>query len=128
MSSKHIGLFLKVAAIALVGMGVHYYVLSVIMPGAIFLIPIWSIYAFNAIMVAAIIAIVLHYAAKKSEKLFYIFLAYTLLKMLLAVVFLLPLFVQESAYETAEVANFFIPYFGFLVLEVFTLFDFLKKT
>lgn len=128
MNSKHIKLYFKVAAIALVAMGVHYYVLSVVMPEAIFLIPIWSIYAFNAVMVAAIIGIVIYYAAKKSEKLFYIFLAYTLLKMLLAVVFLLPLFVQESAYETAEVANFFIPYFGFLVLEVFTLFDFLKKT
>ena len=128
MNSKQLGLYLKVTAIALVGMGVHYYVLSVIMPEAIFLIPIWSIYAFNAVLVGAIIAIVMHYAAKKSDKLFYIFLAYTLLKMVLAIVFLLPLFVQESAYETAEVANFFIPYFGFLILEVFILFDFLKKT
>ena len=128
MNNSKFAPYLKLAALSLVGMAVHYYILSVLLPDAQFLIPIWTIYLFNAVLVGVIIGIIQHYAAKKSQQIFYIFLAYTIVKMLLAVVFLLPLFVNESTHETVEVANFFIPYFAFLTFEVFTLFNFLKKT
>lgn len=127
MNQSTLAPYLKLLALAAVLMGVHYYILSVVMPDAEFLISIWSIYLFNIVAVASILGIVGYYSQKKNPRIFYIFLVYTVVKMLLAIVFLLPLFLNESAHETAEIFNFFGPYFAFLTYEVFALYKFLKN-
>ncbi|HZH69909.1 MAG TPA: hypothetical protein VFD80_05630, partial [Flavobacteriaceae bacterium] len=54
------------------------------------------------------------------DKVFVAFMAATLVKMLLALVFLLPVLINKGPNPTADVLNFFIPYFVFLAFEVFT--------
>jgi len=56
------------------------------------------------------------------------FLSLTIVKMGLVIVLLLPLFLKKSDHTQLEVFNFFIPYFLFLGLEIFSLNKFLQKS
>lgn len=55
------------------------------------------------------------------------FMVGTLIKMVLALVFLLPLFLKKSDTKTLEALNFFIPYFLFLAFEIFSINTFLLR-
>jgi hypothetical protein len=107
--------------------GIHYYILSQFFEGTLHF-PIWTIYAFNAVLVF-VVYLVLSYKNKQgSEKMYNMFLGLTMLKMVLAIVFLLPLFFGKSNHSQLEVINFFIPYFLFLTFEIFSLNKFLQKS
>lgn len=107
--------------------GIHYYILSQFFDGELHF-PIWTIYAFNAVLVF-IVYLVLNISNKRgSDKMYQIFLGLTMLKMALAVVFLLPLFFGKSNHTQLEVINFMIPYFLFLGFEIFSLNKFLQKS
>ena len=106
--------------------GIHYYILSQFFDGKLHF-PIWVIYAFNAILVCIVYAVLNYNKNHNSEKMYQLFLVLTLLKMVLAVVFLLPLFFGKSDHAQLEVINFFIPYFLFLAFEIFNLNKFLQK-
>jgi len=54
-------------------------------------------------------------------------MGFTLLKMILAIVFLLPVFLSETENKQPDVFNFFIPYFLYLFFEVYSLTTFLQK-
>ena len=87
---------------------IHFYIISQFFDGELYF-PIWIIYAFNAILVFAVYAVLNYQNKKGSEKMYQTFLGLTLLKMVLAVVFLLPLFFGKSDHAQLEVINFFIP-------------------
>jgi len=73
--------------------------------------------------------LVLNYISnKKSDKILQYFLGLTILKMGLAIVFLLPLFFGKSQHSQLEIINFFIPYFLFLAFEIFSLNKFIQKS
>jgi hypothetical protein len=52
----------------------------------------------------------------------------TLLKMILAVLFLLPLLFSDFENKQADVFNFFIPYFLFLAFEILSVLRILKSS
>jgi hypothetical protein len=83
---------------------------------------------FNAVLVLAVYSIITYKNRQGSKKMYQLFLGLTVLKMILAVVFLLPLFLGKSAHAQLEVINFFIPYFLFLGFEIFNLNKFLQKS
>ncbi|MGB0949144.1 MAG: hypothetical protein ACPGU0_03440, partial [Marinirhabdus sp.] len=56
------------------------------------------------------------------------FLIATLIKMVLAVIFLLPLMYGKTVHSKIEAINFFLPYFFFLGFEMYNLNKFLKET
>ena len=89
--------------------------------------PIWTIYIFNAVLVCIVYFILNYKVKQKSESILNFFLGLTMLKMGLAIVFLLPLFFGKSDHSQLEVINFFIPYFLFLAFEIFSLNKFLQK-
>jgi hypothetical protein len=103
--------------------GIHFYILSQFFEGTLYF-PIWIIYIFNAVLVFVVFSVIRFKAQQKSDK----FLGLTILKMVLAIVFLLPLFFEKSEHTQLEVINFFIPYFLFLAFEIFSLNRFLQKS
>lgn len=106
--------------------GVHFYIITQFFEGNLYF-PIWSIYIFNAALVFGVFLILNYKATQGSEKMYQLFLGLTILKMILAIVFLLPLFFGKSEHTQLEVINFFIPYFLFLTFEIFSLNKFLQK-
>ena len=100
---------------------VHYYIIFSFFSEYDLYFPLWSIYAFNAVMVFIVFNFISYKVSKGSEKVLSLFLTLTLAKMVFAIVFLLPLFAGKSNFIKTEVINFFIPYFVFLAFEIFHL-------
>lgn len=106
---------------------IHLYLIAQFFEGVLYF-PIYTIYAFNLIVVGVVYLIISHKIRKGAKSIYGTFLVSTLIKMILAIVFLLPLFFGKSEHSQLEVINFFIPYFFFLGFEVFWLNKFLQKT
>jgi hypothetical protein len=107
--------------------GIHYYILNQFFEGKLFF-PIWTIYVFNAVLVLLVFVVITYKYKQRSKLIFQLFLGLTALKMILAIVFLLPLFMGKSNHLQIEIFNFFIPYFLFLGFEIFGLNKFLQKS
>ena len=118
---------LKFLALAVVLFGAHWYVIFQFfldLP-TYFSIPV--IYIFNALMVIVVLSIVILKVSKGYKTGYKLFMILTLVKMLLAIVFLLPLFFGKAVNPKVDVINFFIPYFFFLAFEIWTLNVFYQK-
>jgi len=118
---------IKLIGFAIFLFAIHYYILSQFFDGALHF-PIWTIYVFNAVMVFLVYSIITYKNRQGSKKMYQLFLGLTTLKMILAIIFLLPLFLGKSEHAQLEVVNFFIPYFLFLGFEIFSLNKFLQKS
>jgi len=105
---------------------IHFYIIYQFFEGQLYF-PIWTIYVFNVVLVCAVYFILNYKYKQKSKSILNFFLGLTMLKMILAIVFLLPLFFGKSDHSQLEVINFFIPYFLFLAFEIFSLNKFLQR-
>lgn len=77
-----------------------------------------SIYAFH-IIVSLLIGIVLIYISKIDfDRVGFAFMALSILKMLAAILFLLPIIRAKQEEVLPDVVNFFIPYFLYLTFEI----------
>ena len=121
---EYIGIWLL---FSLLLFGAHYYILYNFASGKDFYFPLWSIYLFNSVSALCIYFAVKMQFARNIEKTYQLFLGLTLLKMFLAIIFLLPLFLGKSDYKKWEAFNFFIPYFLFLIFEILSLNIFFKN-
>jgi len=126
MIKETISFAIRLLIFATLLFGVHFYIISQFFEGNLYF-PIWTIYIFNVVLVFGVFLILNYKATQGSEKMYQLFLGLTLLKMILAIVFLLPLFFGKSEHSQLEVINFFIPYFFFLTFEIFSLNKFLQK-
>ena len=125
---KDIGAFLlKLILLSVILFFVHFYILFQFFEGELYF-PLWTIYCFNAAMAFGVYSTLRYYSDSQPQNVLKYFLILTLLKMALAVVFLLPLFLKKSAHTQLEIFNFFIPYFLFLIIEIMGLSKFLQKT
>ena len=127
MDKNTIVFFLKLIAFSVALLGVHYYILIQFFDGELAL-PLWLIYAFNALMVFIVYAVLNFYSKNKNQDMLKFFMVLTFTKMLLAIVLLLPLLLKKSDHVQLEVFNFFIPYFLFLAFEIFSINKFLQKS
>jgi len=127
MDKSIINLVLKLLGFGIVLFGAHYYILSHIFDDTL-VVPLWVIYVFNATMVFVVFSILKHNSKDKSKDMLKLFLILTIVKMALAIILLLPLFLKKSDHTQLEVFNFFIPYFLFLIFEIFSLNKFLQKS
>lgn len=127
MIKEAISFIIKLVIFALFLFVIHHYILSQFFEGILHF-PVWTIYVFNAVLVLAVYSIIIYKNRQGSNKMYQLFLGLTVLKMILAVVFLLPLFLGKSAHAQLEVINFFIPYFLFLGFEIISLNKFLQKS
>lgn len=125
---KEFGTFLiKLLGLTLLLFGVHYYIFANFFSETSLYFPLWAIYLFNAGLVLVVFLIIFYQVGRGSEKTYNLFIILTLVKMALAIVFLLPLFSGKSENATLEAINFFFPYFFFLGFEIFQLNNFFKK-
>jgi hypothetical protein len=127
MDKSIINLLLKLLGFSIGLFGIHYYIILQFFDGTL-VIPLWVIYIFNAAMVFIVFAILKHNSKDKSKDMLKLFLILTIVKMALTIVLLLPLFLKKSDHTQLEVFNFFIPYFLFLIFEIFSLNKFLQKS
>lgn len=105
---------------------VHYYVWMNFLSDQDLYFSLWSIYAFNAGLVLLVYLIIMFQVRRGNTKTYNLFLILTITKMVLAVVFLSPLFTDKSGNAVLDTINFFIPYFLFLGFEIFQLNKFFK--
>ena len=128
MNKETQGFILKLIALTGLLCAVHYYIFLTFFSEMDLYFPIWSIYAFNCVLVLIVYGIINYNVSKGSEKAYQLFLILTMIKMALIIVFLLPLFTGKSEHKQTEVINFFVPYFFFLAFEIFSLNKFLQKS
>ena len=78
-----------------------------------------AVYAFHILATLLIYIFLVFVNSSYSDKTGFAFMACSLLKMLAAVIFLLPLMLSEMSAGLPDIAAFFIPYFLFLFFETF---------
>lgn len=124
---RQISFLLQILLISVVLFAIHQYVLHYFAGSFVFFFPLWHIYVFH-ILVATVIYTIINYRYSNGKtEIFNIFMGITLIKMILAIVFLLPLLLSDFLKKQPDVFNFFIPYFIYLFLEVFFVTKFLQK-
>ena len=107
--------------------GVHAYLLSHFAKDIDFFFPLWHIYLFHALVTTVLYSSINYRYSNGKKDIFNLFMVLTFLKMILAIVFLLPLLLSDVENKQPDVFNFFIPYFLYLFFEVFALTRFLQK-
>jgi len=98
----------------------HNYLLYYFVSTKTLFFPIWHIYGFHCFITAILCSILNHRFSSGHKNIFNLFMGLTILKMILAIVFLLPLLVSDLENKQPDVFNFFIPYFLFLWFEIFS--------
>lgn len=109
---------IKLLIFALALFAIHSYLVHYLVSEAFFF-PLWQIYAFHCLITFAIYAIINYKHSEGKTQVFNIFMVSTLLKMIIAILFLLPLLLSDFENKKPDVFNFFIPYFCFLAFEVY---------
>lgn len=127
MTKEISGYLLKLLGFTILIFGIHWYLLSQFFDGRLYF-PLWTIYVFNAVLVAVVYIFIRSKSEDPNKNIFQLFLTLTVAKMVLAIVFLMPLFFKKPPHTQLEVINFFIPYFLYLTFEIFNLNKFLQKS
>ena len=127
MNKRFISFLVGLLVLSLVLCLIHYYLFQVFFADFELYLPIWSIYVFNIVLVIGIFAFLSYKVQKGAKNGHILFSLLTLLKMVLALVFLSPLFFDKSDHTVTEVFNFFIPYFIYLIYEIYSLDKFFKN-
>ena len=108
--------------------GIHSYILSHFGTGLKLFFPVWQIYLFHLVVTTLFYTIINYQFSKGQSDVFLLFMGSTLFKMLLSILFLLPLILSDWEKKQADVFNFFIPYFLYLSFEVYAITKFLQNS
>jgi hypothetical protein len=125
---RQIAFLLQLIGLSVFLFAIHSYLLYYFAKKITFFFPIWQIYTFHLIITLALYTIINYRFSSGKKDIFNLFMVMTFLKMLLAILFLLPLILSDVENKQPDVFNFFIPYFLFLFFEVFALTRFLQKS
>lgn len=96
--------------------GIQYYIVNYVMQ-AQFYYSTLSVYTFHFFSTFLIYLFLVYVHTTFSDKTGFAFMGCSLLKMLAAVLFLLPVMLSDSLNPLAEIFAFFTPYFLYLILE-----------
>lgn len=124
---RQIMFLLQLIGVSVVLFAIHSYLLYHFAKETAFFFPLWQIYTFHLIITLALYTIINYRFSTGKKDIFNLFMVMTFLKMVLAILFLLPLILSDLENKQPDVFNFFIPYFLFLFFEVFALTKFLQK-
>lgn len=106
---------------------IHWYISFYFFGEIELILPLFAIYGFHFITVLIVYTIVNFQHAAGKTQIFPLFMGATLFKMILCIVFLLPVLLKPNENATLEVFNFFIPYFLYLAFEIVNITLFLKE-
>lgn len=93
-----------------------------------FFYPVWKIYVFHFMITFSIFSLLYFVGKIMPQYIGYTFMGFILLKMVVAIVFLLPLIKMEEVSKIPDFSSFFIPYFIFLFFEIFLTMKILKES
>lgn len=125
---RQISFLLQLISVSVLLFAVHSYLIYHFAKEITLFFPIWQIYTFHLIITLALYTIINYRVSSGKKDVFNLFMVMTLFKMVLAILFLLPLILSEFENKQPDVFNFFIPYFMYLFFEVFTITKFLQKS
>jgi len=114
--------------LSLVSYVVHFIVVSKLLSEYSYYYPVYTIYLFLIVVTSLIVVTILAIHKNYNDKAGFAFLAFSVLKMLLAVIFLIPLITSDLTNKVPDILSFFIPYFLFLTLETVYILNLINKT
>ena len=118
--------YFRISTISLIVLFFHYIIINFII-SAEFIIPLWKVYGFNFASLSAIyFGLLINFKYKVFNHL-YLFVLETILKMIIAIIILSPLFSIDNSALIFEVLNFFFLYCIFLFIEIISLRNVLSK-
>jgi len=118
--------YFKISTISLIVLFFHYIIINFIISPE-FIIPLWKVYGFNFASLSAIyFGLLINFKYKVFNHL-YLFVFETILKMIIAIIVLRPLFSIDNSALILEVLNFFFLYCIFLFIEIISLRNILSK-
>lgn len=124
---RQLGFLLQLIGITIVLYAAHSYLLYHFAKDIAFYFPVWHIYTFHLVITLILYSAINYRYSSGKKDIFNLFMVLTFSKMVLAVLFLLPLILSDFENKQPDVFNFFIPYFLYLFFEVFALTKFLQK-
>lgn len=124
---RQLSFIIQLIGVTAVLLAAHSYLLHNFAKDKTFFFPIWQIYSFHAVITTVVFSLINYRFSTGKKDIFNLFMILTFLKMVLAIVYLLPLIMSDVENKQPDVFNFFIPYFLFLFFEVYTLTKFLQK-
>ena len=118
--------YFRISTISLIVLFFHYIIINFIISTE-FIIPLWKVYGFNFASLSAIyFGLLINFKYKVFNHL-YLFVFETILKMIIAIIILSPLFSIDNSALIFEVLNFFFLYCIFLFIEIISLRNVLSK-
>lgn len=124
---RQLAFLLKLGLFSVVLGATHVYLFTNFFPDTVLFFSLWKIYIFHIMSVLLIYSVINYKFSNGATMVFNIFMIGTLLKMILAFLFLLPMLLSDLGSKRPDVLNFFIPYFLFLAFEIYSLNFFLNK-
>jgi len=124
---RQVSFVLQLVAVTAILLGSHMYLLSYFADKIELFFPVWHIYVFHFLVTAIFYTIINYRFSSGKTNVFNLFMGLTFLKMIFAILFLLPLLLSDFENKQPNVFNFFIPYFMYLFFEVYALTKFLQK-
>lgn len=125
---RQIAFVFQLVGLSVLLFGIHAYLLFHFAKDTTFFFPVWHIYIFHVIVTLIVYTVINYKFSSGMKDVFILFMGMTLFKMLLAILFLLPLILSDFENKVPDVFNFFIPYFLYLFFEVLGLVKFLQKS
>lgn len=118
---------IQLLALSALLFGIHSYLSFHFAKNIVLFFPLWHIYVFHIITVVIVFSVINYRDAIGKTEVFNAFILGMLLKMILALLFLLPWILSKPEQKGFDLANFFIPYFIFLAFEVYSVTQILQK-
>ncbi len=106
---------------------VHFIVVNKLLNEYSYFYPVYTIYFFLIVVTSLIVVTILVIHKNYNDKTGFAFLAFSILKMLLVVIFLIPLITSDLTNKVPDILSFFIPYFIFLTLETVYILNLINK-
>lgn len=125
---RQITFLLQLIGVSILLFGVHKYLLHYFADKIDFFFPLWHIYTFHLVITLVVYTVINYRYSSEKKDVFNVFMVMTFLKMIFAILFLLPLILSDTIEnKQPDVFNFFIPYFLYLFFEVYAITKFLQK-
>lgn len=124
---RQLSFLLKLGLFTLILFAVHIYLFQNFFSETTLFFPIWHIYIYHVVSVLLIYTVINYRYSNGKTDIFNLFMGGTLLKMVLAFLFLLPMLLSDLESKKPDVMNFFLSYFCFLAFEIYNVVFFLNK-
>ena len=127
MSLSILNFIKKIIPFSLILFFIHFLVIENFSNSDSFFYSIYAIYLFQIITTALVCFVIIYVNEKFADKTGFAFMALSILKMLAAIIFLVPLIQIDKEQKLPDIIAFFIPYFFFLFFELTFIIKFLNR-